>query len=151
MSQYKPVSRLLTSSTGNLQSMLERAHYLQTLTRLLQNSFDPTFSQHITLVNLRHDTAIVAADTPAWLSKIRYLAPAILTVLRQQPGLSKLHKLQFKVQPMEDTHSTSQANRRATLSMDSSKILESAASGISDPDLANALQRLSRQRSNHSS
>lgn len=150
MSQYKPVSRLLTTSTGNLQSVLERAHYLQSLTRVLQNSLDPAFAQHITVSNLRHDTAIVAADTPAWLSKIRYLAPSILAVLREQPGLATLRKVQFKVQPANDGHSLPQESRRAILSQDSSKILESAASGISDPDLANALLRLSRQAKKHS-
>ena len=130
--------------------MLEHAHYLQSLTRLLQNSLDPAFSQHITLTNLRGDTAIVAADTPAWLSKIRYLGPAILTVLQQQPGLSRLHKIQFQVQPTEAPQPVSHTNRRATLSSNSSKILESAAAGISDPDLANALQRLSRSGDNRS-
>ena len=85
MSQYKPVSRLLTTSDGKLQSLLERAHYLQALTRVLQEAIDPALAQHITITNLRDDTAIVAADTPAWLTKIRYLAPTILDQLQQQP------------------------------------------------------------------
>lgn len=130
--------------------MLERAHYLQSLTRLLQNSLDPTFTQHIIVANLHHDTAIVAADTPAWLSKIRYLGPIILDLLRQQPGLSRLNKVQFKVQPRDDNHAVSQV-RRATLSSASSRILESAASGICDPELASALRKLSRLANNPSS
>jgi len=149
MSQYKPVSRLLTSSKGNLQSLLEQAHYLQALTRVLREAIDPILGEHITIANIRENTAIVAADTPAWLSKIRYMAPTILAILKQQSGLADLHKIQFKVQPpIDPTHADyEQKNRRATLSSASSKVLESAASGTHDPELANALRRLSRQNS----
>jgi len=136
MSQYKPVSKLLTTSRGDLQSLLEQAHYLQALTR--------------TIANIRENTAIVAADTPAWLSKIRYMAPTILAILKQQSGLTELRKIQFKVQPAVESSTQKQTDdeqntRRAILSSASSKVLESAASGIQDPDLADALRRLSRQ------
>ncbi len=150
MSQYKPVSRLLTTSKGDLQSLLEQAHYLQALTRVLREAIDPVLGEHITIANIRENSAIVAADSPAWLSKIRYMAPTILATLKQQSGLTDLRKIQFKVQPPAEPATPDQANyeqktRRATLSSASSKVLESAASGIHDPELANALRRLSRQ------
>ena len=145
MSQYKPVSRLLTTSGGDLQSLLEQAHYLQALTRLLREAFDPVLAEHITVANIRENTAIVAADTPAWLSKIRYMAPTILAILKQQSGLTDLCKIQFKVQPPVEPATPDKEIRRASLSSASSKVLESAASGIHDPELASALRRLSRQ------
>jgi hypothetical protein len=145
MPQYKPVSRLLTSSNSELQSLLEHAHYLQALTRVLREAIDPVLAEHITVANIRENTAIVTADTPAWLSKIRYMAPTILAILRQQSGLVDLCKIQFKVQPPIEPTVPNQETRRATLSSTSSKILESAASGIHDPELASALRRLSRQ------
>ena len=151
MSQYKPVSKLLTTSNGDLQSLLEQAHYLQALTRVLREAIDPVLADHITIANIRDNTAIVAADTPAWLSKIRYMAPTILTILKQQSSLAGLRKIQFKVQPPTDPTASEHADveqekRRATLSSASSKVLEGAASGIHDPALANALRRLSRQK-----
>ena len=148
MSQYKPVSKLLTASNGSLRSLLEQAHYLQALTRLLQEAIDPVLAEHIAVANIRANTAIIAADSPAWLSKIRYMAPIILATLKQQSGLTELREIQFKVQPaikLATPDQTDNEQRRATLSSASSKVLESAASGISDPELASALQRLSRQ------
>ena len=150
MSQYKPVSRLLTTSNGDLQSLLEQAHYLQALTRVLGEAIDPVLAEHITVSNIRENTAIVAADSPAWLSKIRYMAPTILAILKQQSGLAELCKIKFKVQPPLEPAASDQADheqnkRRATLSSASSKVLESAASGIHDPELASALRRLSRR------
>jgi len=150
MPQYKSVSRLLTSSNGDLQSLLEQAHYLQALTRVLREAIDPALADHITIANIRDNTAIVATDTPAWLSKIRYMAPTILTILQHQSGLSGLRKIQFKVQlPIESPAPEQidhEQNRHTTLSSASSKLLESAASGIDDPELASALRRLSRQK-----
>lgn len=145
MSQFKPVSRLLTTSSGDLQSLLEQAHYLQALTRVLREAIDPVLADHITVANIRENTAVVAADTPAWLSKIRYMAPTILAILKQQSGLTDLRKIQFKVQPTIEPAIPDQEIRRASLSSASSKVLESAASGIHDPELASALRRLSRQ------
>ncbi len=145
MSQYKPVSRLLTTSSGDLQSLLEQAHYFQALTRTLRDAIDPILGEHITIANIRENTAIVAADTPAWLSKIRYMAPTILAILKQQSGLADLRKIQFKVQPPTEPATPDREVRRASLSSASSKVLESAASGIRDLELASALRRLSRQ------
>jgi hypothetical protein len=150
MSQYKSVSRLLTSSRGDLQSLLEQAHYLQSLTRVLREAIDPALADHITIANIRDDTAIVTAETPTWLSKIRYMAPTILTILQHQSGLAGLRKIQFKVHLPTEPSASGQADyeqkRLATLSSASSKVLESAASGIDDPELASALRRLSRQK-----
>jgi hypothetical protein len=148
-SKYKPISRLLTTSNGDLQSLLEQAHFLQALTHVLREAIDPALSEHITVANIRENTAIVAADTPAWLSKIRYMAPTILSILKQQSGLADLRKIQFKIQPPTEPPASEHVNyeqRRATLSSASSKVLESAASGIHDPELASALRRLSRHK-----
>ena len=142
----KSVARILTARDGKLQSLLERALYFEALSRILREVLDPALAEHITLANLRGDTAIVAADTPAWLTKIRYQAPAILQQLKRQPGLQAINKVQFKVLP-SDQLQTSQPVRRATISPTSAQILESAAEGITDPDLATALRRLSRQTS----
>lgn len=149
MPKYQSVSNLLshsgTRSDSHLQSLLERAQYLQSLTRVLREHIDPVLSDHITVVNIRRDSAIVAADSPAWLSKIRYLSPVILQILQEQAGLMSINNIQFKVQPSADSETRTQVSRHATLSASSSKILESAASGARDPKLAEVLQRLSQK------
>lgn len=142
MSSYQPVSKIL-SHPGGLQPLLERAQFLQALTQLLRESVDPVIGEHITLSNLRDDTAIITADTPAWLTNIRYLAPTLLQLLQQQAGLQKLRKIQFKVQPADGRGTSIQTPRRAKLSTQGSRSLTDAASAIEDPELSAALRRLS--------
>lgn len=145
MSKYKSVSSLLSTPDSNLGALLERAQYLQNLTRILREKIDPVFAEHISVTNLRADTAIIAADSPAWLSKIRYLAPVILQMLKQESGLERLSNIQFKVQPPGDSMTQAHESRQINLSTSTSEVLESAAAGISDPELADALRRLSQK------
>ena len=128
-SSSRSVAKILAARDSGLQPLLERAQILQSLTRVLREALDPVIADHISLVNLDNDTAIVAADTPAWLTKVRYLAPILLQQLQQQRGLHGLRKVQFKVQPVMETPPAPPA-RRAVLSTNSAQLLDSAASGI---------------------
>ena len=142
MPPSQSLSQLL-KAPGGLQPLLKRAEILQALTQIVRESLDPVMAAHITLSNLREDTAIISADSPAWLSNIRYLAPTLLQILQQQPGLEKLQKIQFKVKPLSDTETQGQTVRRAVLSDTSAQILGEAAGAIQDPELSAALRRLS--------
>lgn len=104
---------------------------------------DPVLAEHINLANLRDDTAIITADTPAWLSNTRYLAATFLRLLQQQPGLEKLRRIQFKVQPTNTSDQATPESRRARLSPASAEVLKSTAVGIQDTELAQSLHRLS--------
>jgi hypothetical protein len=130
--------------SGRLQPLLERAKFLEALTLRLREAIDPVMAGHICVGNLRDDTVIITADSPAWLSNIRYLAPTLLQILQQQPGLEKLRHIQFKVQPENPAAKAQVAPRRARLSTDTAHMLNEAASAIEDQDLSAALQRLSR-------
>lgn len=144
MPSYKPVKTLL-SSADTLKPLLGHARRLETLTQALRASIDPALSEHIALANLKHKTAVVSADSPAWLATIRYLSPTILETLQRQPGLEHIAEVQYIVLPAADSASQQPvlATRHASLSSKSAQFLASAASGIEDPDIADALKRLS--------
>jgi hypothetical protein len=143
---HKPysVARILNTTRGNLEPLLERAYFLQTLTLTLRETLDPALASHVTFANLRDNTAVMTADTPAWLTQLRYQAPTILQQLRQQPGLENLRRIQFRVQPAEHPADTP-VIRYARRSQTGAQVLESAAKGTTDPKLAAALQRLSHR------
>jgi hypothetical protein len=100
---------------------------------------------------VRGDTAVIATDSPAWLSKIRYLAPELLRILRAAPGLATLQHIQFKVIPAAAAHPAPLPPHRPTLSRQGADILRSTASGIEDPQLSAALRRLAQRASKQTS
>ncbi len=141
----KPLTKILSRQNSALNSLLERAQYLQQLTQALRDSLDTRLAAHVTVANLREQTAVITTDTPAWLTQLRYQAPTILSLLKTLPGLQKLQKVQFKIQPAS-FEPPALPSRRANLSAISAHFLESAASGTEDPELAEALYRLSRHK-----
>ncbi len=139
----RSVAKILSRRGSALNSLLEHAQYLQQLTQALRDSLDARLAAHVTVANLREQTAVITTDTPVWLTRLRYQAPTILRSLKTLPGLQKLQKVQFKIQPAS-LNPPPAPPRRANLSATSAHFLESAASGTEDPELAEALYRLSR-------
>lgn len=140
----KPIQRILGNISDQLKPMLERADHLDSLTRELRNILDESIAIHITVANLRDDTIIIAADSPVWATRIRYLAPVMLQFFQSRPGLSRCQKIQFKVLPREDV-SQDVPVRTASLSASSAALVRSTAADIKHPDLAQALLRLGRK------
>lgn len=146
MSSSKSLGHILASQENRLQSTIERAYLLQALSQRLEEALGLPLGAHLSLSNLRDDMAVIVADSPAWLNKARYEGANILTILRQQPGLEHLQKLQFKVKPLADeSHESSQPKHRLKLSQCNARILESMAAGIDDPTLAQSLRRLAER------
>ena len=145
----KPVANFLTAQNSGIATLLERAQHLQKFTsalqKILHDNGNPELAEHVNFANLRDDTAVITTDTPAWLTQLRYLAPVILKRLKQQPGLQRLRKIQLKIQPLSQAPILKPA-RRAALSTQGAHILESAANGTEDVELANALRRLSQHQ-----
>ncbi len=141
----KPIAKILSRQGSALHSLLERAQYLQQLTQALRDSLNVQLATHVTVANLREQTVVITTDTPAWLTQLRYQAPTILRLLKTLPGLQKLQKVQFKIQPTS-LSSPAPPSRRANLSTNSAHFLENAASGTEDPELAEAFYRLSQHR-----
>jgi len=139
----KPVANILARKNSALNALLKRAEYLQQLTQALRDSLETQLAAHVTIANLREQTAVITTDAPAWLTQLRYQAPAILRILQTLPGLENLQKVQFKIQPASTTPPAAPA-RRARLSDSNAQILKSTATGTDDDALAEALYRLSR-------
>ena len=144
MPPKRTIAGILAASDSGLQALFSRANRLHALSQTLQQALGEPLGAHVALVNLRDDTAIVAADSSAWLIQLRYQAPMVLNILRQQTGLESLRKVQIKVQPISAPPEAPPA-RRASLSQRSAETLASAATGIDDPALADALRRLARR------
>lgn len=143
MSACKSLERILAVPGNGLQPLIDHAQRLRNLSEALRQGIDQPFADHINLGNVRGDTAVITTDSPAWLSKIRYLGPVLLQILQQQPGMASVQKIQFKV-ALSDVAlpSLAPAHRAAVLSPQGAGTLKSAAAGMKDPELAAALLRL---------
>ncbi len=147
-SSSKSLATILAATNNGLQPLFIHAHRLQMLNHELKGALGEPLGPHVNISNIRADTAVISADSPAWLTQLKYLAPTILHILQQQEGFTGLRKVQFKVQPASQPAENNRPPRRANLSSSGADILTSAADGMHDPELAEALRRLALNASN---
>lgn len=139
----KPVAKILATQSSGLHTLLERAQYLQNLTQALRESLEPMLAEHVAIANLKEHTVVLTADSPAWLTQLRYQAPELLRILQQLPGLRSVSKVQLKIQAPSSAP-VSKPPRHISLSANNAQLLESAAASTHDTALADALFRLSK-------
>jgi len=145
----KSVNRILAAQNASLQTLLERAAAIDGINQRLLRFLPSPLNQHVCFANIREDTAIIMADSATWLTRIRYLAPDILKFLRQEPGLARLIKVHFKIQPLAEN--SEPVPQRPQLSENAAELLMSTAKIIDDPKLKTALYNLSRRHQKPSS
>jgi len=87
----------------------------------------------------------VAADGPAWASRIRQQEAALLRALRADPTLRGLREIKVTIRPTSARAAASVAPTRqpSRLSPRAARLVRSIAETVTDPDLRAALERLS--------
>lgn len=88
----------------------------------------------------------VAADGPAWASRVRQQQAGLLQALRAQPALRALREIRVQVQPTKTAAAPSVARARhpSRLSSKAARLVRGVAESVDDPQLRAALDRLGR-------
>ncbi len=139
MSGPKPLLRCLKVNSEEAD-LLARATSLEMYNQRLRPHLPDPLDQHCVLANVRGATAILAADSAGWASRLRYLAPALLPRLIDM-GLA-VTRIEVMVMPPTAPAPRSRRPVASTPSPDIARALESFAARIDDADLAAVLRRL---------
>ena len=143
--------RNIAENLPGLEKVAARASALEQLARLTREAVPEPMQPHVIACAVRDRTLVVFTDTAAWGSQLRFIQPMILDAIHHHTG-HLLDTVRLKVQqpsaerPATAAASTSPTRESRDISQRSRAVIESAAEGISDPDLAAALQRLARGR-----
>lgn len=143
---FLPLTTLLNNESSGLSRLLQRARQLQQLTDTLSAILPQAVYGHCHVGNVSGDTLVLITDSPAWSTRLRFHAPAILEHLKETHGLA-LHRVRIRVHPSERPRQIKRAARNPTLGPESAALLRQTAQGISDPGLKQALLRLARHGS----
>lgn len=150
MSKPRAITELLADHfTGPLELTIQRGKKLQQLSRFIQNTLAPEMAAHCQLLNLRNSTLIMACDSTAWATRLRYHVPTLLRALQQQSGLDRIADIQIRVSPAVQPPQQ-RAKKRAVLSTDAAYCIQQCAQSVTDPALSRALQQLARRKPEHS-
>lgn len=143
MSKIKTAGKFLSESSAGLAQTLERAIALQQFSAKFQTTLATPLKHHCYIANIRDDTVVIAADSPTWLTQLRYQAPQILAYIKQEIGLEQIRKLHFKVILANDIPDTQSLQPK--MSQQAAHVLRQTAENLNDPDLKAAFERLAQQ------
>ncbi len=136
----KPLSRLLDPA------LLARSRRYDRLSLHLRQSLPAECDGHYAIAGIHQQELVIVVDSPVWATRLRQLAPQILALASEQQ--TALHHIQIKTrlpnaEPLRITPPVRSVKRQ--LSPRASQQLSSAAAGIADPSLKNALLKLARR------
>jgi hypothetical protein len=95
------IANFLQTESKTLGSLLTRLNQLNKWNSILQECLakEDELINHCQIVNLTGTSLIVIADSPHWITRLRFYIPQLLPKLRNYPGLEKVQAICSKVQP----------------------------------------------------
>ncbi|MGD9600739.1 MAG: DciA family protein [Gammaproteobacteria bacterium] len=97
MKRPRPLDDVMSSS-ATLHQLLARARQLQTLEQLLGARFGDAFTKHCKVAGVREDgTLVLVAQTPVWVTRLRYMAPDVISWARDTPELAGVRRVDVHV------------------------------------------------------
>ena len=138
------VNELFTDSSDKLSSLYTHALALIRLQDNLKANLSAPLNEHVTVANYDNKTLIIQTDTPAWAAKLRFKIPDLLSVLRENCGLTDLKTIRIKISVPENKRTVSE--KHLVLSNQSSDIIRNMANTITDPDLRQTLLKISENK-----
>ncbi len=95
---------------------------------------------HCKVMNLRRETLVISATSPAWAARLRFAAPELVKQLRCQFSMN-VHTIEVRVLP-EAFEIQSVIREKPEMSAASANLLAQTAQGVDHPGLREALYRL---------
>jgi hypothetical protein len=116
---------------------------------VLRGELPPESDGHYHVANIHDRTLVIMTDSPVWTTRLRQLGPRILTILQNSGRKNLLHIRVFSrparspvARPPESVKT-----KPKHISLQSSRLLNQAASTIADEGLREALLKLARHAS----
>jgi hypothetical protein len=130
----------LLRETKTLKSLFGEAQRLAHLQQLLESQLQPAARAHCRVATWREGCLLLIVTDGQWATHLRYQQKRLLRQLQNLKEFANLTKILFKIQPTAaERHAT---GRNLQLSASAADTLRTAASGIDDPQLRAALERL---------
>lgn len=139
--KQRRLGQVLSAAASPVAALAAHASALSELDAKLTAVLDPELGRHCRVAALRDRTLLLAVDTPAWATRLRYHMSLICEQFRAS-GIDIDECRAIVVPPSRPEES--RPRQRPKMGPEAAKHLESAAGGVSHGPLAAALRRLAR-------
>lgn len=139
------ITHYLKQDSKTLGALLSKLNQLKRWNNWLAECLieEGSLVNHCQIVNLIGNSLIAIADTPHWLTRIRFHIPELLPKLRKYPGLEKIQAICCKIQP-NYMHQKSKKTRQpqTILTPKTASLVREMANKMSDEKLRGIFERI---------
>jgi hypothetical protein len=152
------LSDLLNQHDFVFSELQHQVQVLQHLNALLSEFLDEPLLEHVKIAavdNDEHDNArgsqqlVLAADSPVWGHRVRYLAPAIVEFLHSRGEIEHIQTARILVRPplagFKEPRSLEPGPNSNGISDQSARLLEQVAEELDNPKLSEQLRQMSQR------
>lgn len=149
MNSPKKIHKYLSGSRDKLEKLITHAVEISHLNTTLHSILDNILKNHCVIANFSNGKLILLTDSPAWISRLRYQIPSILTQLQQLPEFKGITQIKLRIQP-KYIEQKPQSFHREPISKIAASCLSTLADSVQNTELETALRQLaSRSKTNH--
>jgi hypothetical protein len=145
MRAEKKLQALLKNRSQALAGLIYKANQLSQIEASFKKHLDRALADHCHVANLRSDCLILAVDSPAWVTRLRYAIPDLLKKLEYSLDLNMAQKIEWLVQPISQQN-MKPPKKTPILSIENAALLLETASLSSIPTLKKALEHLATHK-----
>jgi hypothetical protein len=87
----------IVAGDSTLAGLLRRARELESLETLVRAWLPPALAPHVRVAALREDTLVLAVDSPAWATRLRYECPRIVDSARGHAATRGVNNVKIRV------------------------------------------------------
>ena len=143
MTGARRIGELLQAKDSALSALLRGSQRQNALDKQFNALIDAPLCEHVHVASAENGILTLAASTPVWGHRVRYLAPSVLEQLRRiDPSLNQV-KIIVRP-PLRQAATAELPVRRAKLSESSASFIGDIAATCDNPRLASIFKRLSK-------
>ncbi len=142
MNISRPLYKFLHGKKGDVAQLVTHTRFLQHLTRLLRRQLDGALAGHVQVSDYTPFRLVLAVDSPAWATRLRFQQQALLRQLRTiYKEFQSLEKIDVVILPARQAPPEPPPRRRE-ISPRAAEDIRAMAGGIEEGPLREALLRL---------
>ena len=136
------ITAFLSDRSGPFAALSAHATAISDLQKKLCSYLPDDLSEHVTVANFNNKSLCLHTDSAAWATRLRFKIPELLHIMRDHCGLTSMQNIRIKVIPPQIQNTT--LDNRPVLSEKTAHLLQDIGESTTDPELRDALLRLSR-------
>lgn len=139
---YAKQSKSVLTQMAPVKFLMQQASHLNKLQQCLNLYLSATLQENCAVASFQKGTLTILMTNAQWATRIRYQQNKLKQQLQTHHEFHDIIKIIVKVSP-KPLKQTEQTND-LSLSLNTAKVINETAEGISDPVLKQALERLAR-------